>query len=257
MTKRHTQTAGLVVALLCLSFAGCKKHVAAATPAPAPVATPRAAAPTITLRATPAALDRGQSGSIQWETKNAASVDIQPAIGTVANAGTRTINPTSSVTYVATAKGPGGTASDSVRITVRVPPAPAAARPNARPAPNVNVADLFKQNVQPIYFDYDKADIRPDQVSRLSAGASWLKGHPGVNFTVEGNCDDRGTEEYNLALGDRRANAVKEFLIKEGVPQSSIKTVSYGQEHPVCRDDNESCFQMNRRAAFAMGSGSD
>jgi peptidoglycan-associated lipoprotein len=257
MMKRHTQTVGLVVALLCLSFAGCKKHVAAATPAPAPAAAPPAPAPTITLRATPAALDRGQSGTIQWETKNATSVDIQPAIGSVTNTGTRTINPASSVTYVATARGPGGTASDSARITVRVPAAPAATRTNARPAPDVNVSDLFKQSVQPIYFDYDKADIRPDQVSRLSADASWLKGHPGVKFIVEGNCDDRGTEEYNLALGDRRANTVKEFLLKEGVPQSSIKTVSYGEEHPICRDENESCHQMNRRAAFSMGPSSD
>jgi peptidoglycan-associated lipoprotein len=257
MTKRHTQTVGLVVALLCLAVAGCKKHVAAATPAPAPVATPAPApAPTITLRATPATLDRGQSGTIQWETKNATTVDIQPAIGSVTNTGQRSINPTSSVTYVATAKGPGGTASDSARITVRVPPAPAA-RTEARPTPNVNVSDLFKQNVQAIYFDYDKAEIRPDQVSRLTADASWLKKNPSVKFTVEGNCDDRGTEEYNLALGDRRANAVKEFLVKEGVPLASIKTVSYGEEHPICRDDSESCFQMNRRAAFSMGAGSD
>jgi peptidoglycan-associated lipoprotein len=255
MIKRHAQTACLVVALVFLSLTGCKKHVAASTPAPAPVAAaPAPPAPTITLRATPATLDRGQSGTLQWETKNATSVDIQPALGSVANTGTRTIAPASSVTYVATAKGPGGTSSDSARITVRVPAAPAASRPNTR-TPNVSVGDLFRQNVQPIYFDYDKAEIRPDQVSRLSADAAWLKEHPGVKFTVEGNCDDRGSEEYNLALGDRRAAVVRDFLLKEGVPQASMMTVSYGEERPVCRDEDESCYQKNRRAAFSMSTG--
>jgi peptidoglycan-associated lipoprotein len=252
--NRQIQRICIVAALAALALTGCKKKVAAAAPTTTPaVAAPAAPAPTITLRATPATLNRGQSGAIQWDAKNATSVEIQPAIGSVANNGTRSISPASSVTYVATAKGPGGTASDSARITVNVPPTPAARTAPAQPSPTVNVSDLFKQNVQTIYFDYDKAEIRPDQVSRLSADATWLKGHPGVKFTVEGHCDDRGSEEYNLALGSRRADAVREFLLKQGVSQSSIMTVSYGEERPICRDDNEGCFQMNRRAAFAMG----
>jgi peptidoglycan-associated lipoprotein len=168
--------------------------------------------------------------------------------------GSRSVNPTSSVTYIATATGPGGTASDSTRVTVRTPAAPAESRTNARPAPNVNLADLFRQNIQNVLFDYDKAEIRPDQVSRLQADAAWLKEHPAVKFTVEGHCDERGSEEYNLALGDRRANAVKEFLLKQGVPQSVITTISYGEERPVCKDETEDCFQKNRRAAFTPGS---
>jgi peptidoglycan-associated lipoprotein len=104
--------------------------------------------------------------------------------------------------------------------------------------------------VQTIYFDFDKSEIRPDQVSRLEASASWLKQHHGIKFTVEGDCDDRGSEEYNLALGDRRANRVKEFLTKEGVDPSDIKTTTYGEEHPVCREATEDCYQKNRRAAF-------
>jgi peptidoglycan-associated lipoprotein len=191
---------------------------------------------------------------LQWDAKNATSVQITPAIGTVSNNGTRTVNPTSSVTYTATATGPGGTMSDSARITVRVPSAAPAARNDTRPSPNVSLTDLFKQNIQTILFDYDKAEIRPDQVSRLQADAAWLKEHPGVKFTVEGHCDDRGSEEYNLGLGDRRANAVKEFLVKQGVPQAEITTISYGEEHPLCRDENEMCYQRNRRAAFTPGS---
>jgi peptidoglycan-associated lipoprotein len=118
----------------------------------------------------------------------------------------------------------------------------------------VNAADLFRQNVQTIYFDFDKADIRPDQVSRLQSNAAWLKEHPTIKFKVEGDCDERGSEEYNLALGDRRANRVKEFLIKEGVDPSTINTVSYGEEHPVCRDATEDCYQKNRRAGFIPNS---
>src|SRR6516165_8030152 len=151
-----------------LALGGCKKNVAANSPAPTPVATtPQAPAPTITLRATPGTLDRGQNATLQWDAKNATSVQIQPAIGTVTNNGTRTVNPTSSVTYIATATGPGGTANDSTRITVRVPAAGAPPeRTEPRPTPNVSLTDLFRQNIQTIQFDYDKADIRPDQVSR-------------------------------------------------------------------------------------------
>ena len=150
--------------------------------------------------------------------------------------------------------GPGGNASDSTRITVRVPAA--AAPPAAPPLPRrdtaVNTADLFSQNVQTIYFDFDKSNIRTDQLGRLEADASWLKEHRGVKFTIEGGCDERGSAEYNLDLGDRRANRVKESLIKEGVDPSVIKTISYGTERPVCRDGNEQCYQKNRRAGFMM-----
>jgi len=244
----------IIVALAALALAGCKKHVAANTPAPTPAPAPPAAPkPTITLRATPGALDSGQSATLQWDAKNATSVQIQPAVGTVTNTGTRSINPTSSVTYTATATGPGGTASDSTRITVRVP-APPAARTEPRPAPTVNLADLFKQNIQVVFFDYDKADIRPDQVSRLQTDAAWLKSHPAVKFIVEGYADDRGSEEYNLGLGDRRANTVKEFPIKQGVPQSAITTISYGEERPICHEETEDCYSKNRRAAFIPGS---
>jgi peptidoglycan-associated lipoprotein len=234
-----------------IALTGCKKHVAASTPTTAPAQpAPPLPAPTITLRATPTSIDRGQATSLQWEAKNATSLRIEPEVGSVQTQGSRAVNPSSSVTYTATAVGPGGSASDSARITVRVPaaPAPGAA---ARTEPRVSADDLFKQYVQTVYFDYDKAEIRPDQVAVLQADAKWLKGHPGLKFTIEGNCDDRGSEDYNLGLGDRRANVVKEFLVKEGVDVSSIKTVSYGEEKPVCRETTEDCYQRNRRAAFS------
>jgi peptidoglycan-associated lipoprotein len=116
----------------------------------------------------------------------------------------------------------------------------------------VNIDELFRQNVKDIYFDFDKADIRADSTSTLQSNAAWLKSNPGSNvrFTIEGHCDERGSAEYNIGLGDRRANATKEYLVSQGVPANRIMTVSYGKERPVCRDSNEDCYMRNRRAAF-------
>jgi peptidoglycan-associated lipoprotein len=104
--------------------------------------------------------------------------------------------------------------------------------------------------MQTILFDYDKADIRPDQMSKLQTASAFLKQNPNLRFTVEGHCDERGSEEYNLALGDRRANAVKQFLISQGIGESRLSSVSYGEERPVCREQTEACFQSNRRGSF-------
>jgi peptidoglycan-associated lipoprotein len=250
-TQHCRQVLYVLLLVAAVGFTGCKKKVAAAPAAAAPVQpAPPPPAPTITLRAAPATVDRGQSSSLQWEAKNATSVSIQPEVGNVQTQGSRSVNPSSSVTYTAVATGPGGSASDSARVTVRVPAAAAPARPEPRPEARVNMDDLFRRNVQTIYFDFDKSDARPDQVPRLEANASWLKEHRGVKFTIEGHCDERGSAEYNLGLGDRRANRVKEFLIKEGVEASSIKTISYGKERPICREATEDCYQRNRRAAF-------
>jgi peptidoglycan-associated lipoprotein len=112
--------------------------------------------------------------------------------------------------------------------------------------------EVFRQNVQTIYFDYDKSDLRPDQVARLEANAAWLKQNPTVTFTIEGHCDERGSQEYNLGLGDQRANHVKEFLINKGIDALRMTTISYGEERPVCHDATEECYRLNRRAAFTM-----
>src|SRR5262245_3939305 len=243
----------ILIAAVC--FTACKKNVAAAPPAAPPVEpTPPPPVPTITLRAAPVGIERGQSASLQWEAKNATSVRIQPEVGSVQTQGSRSVSPSSSVTYTAVAMGPGGSASDSARITVRVPAAAVPARPEPpRTDTRLSMDELFRQNVQTIYFDFDKSDIRPDQVWRLEGNASWLKQHRGLKFTIEGDCDERGSEEYNLALGDRRANRAKEFLINESVDPSSIKTITYGEERTVCREATEDCYQKNRRAAFVPG----
>jgi peptidoglycan-associated lipoprotein len=145
-----------------------------------------------------------------------------------------------------TAKGPGGTQQATTRVTVNQPPAP------QQPMQQTGTEEeLFSQNVKDIYFDYDKSDVRPDQQSAIQSDIEFLKQHPNIQFTVEGHCDERGSTEYNLALGDSRATAVKNALVQGGIPAQNIKTISYGKEKPFCTESNEACWQQNRRGHFA------
>jgi peptidoglycan-associated lipoprotein len=241
----------MILSLVILGFVACKKSVATAPPPPPVVQPPPPPAPTITLSATPETIERGASVNLQWQSTNATNVRIEPGLGGVNPTGTQSVTPASSVTYVATATGPGGTASAPARVTVNV-----AAPPETAPPPIVRsdptMDQLFTQNVQTIFFDYDKADIRPDQVSKLQSGAAWLRQNANVRFTIEGHCDERGSQEYNLGLGDQRGNAVKEYLVQQGIAATRINVISYGEERPECRDSSEECMQRNRRAAFVL-----
>jgi peptidoglycan-associated lipoprotein len=123
-----------------------------------------------------------------------------------------------------------------------------AAPPPPPPAqPSMSDEEMFAQNVKDIYFDYDKSDIRADEQATIQADASFLQQHPNISLTVEGHCDERGSTEYNLALGDNRASSVKNALVSAGVSADRIKTVSYGKEKPFCTEHNEQCWQQNRR----------
>ena len=132
-----------------------------------------------------------------------------------------------------------------------VPPAPAPApAPVAAPAPPppppapVPLKDVF--------FDFDKAVVRADQQAALTENASWLKANPGAKLLIEGHCDERGTAEYNLALGERRAKAVKDFLVTAGIPADRVSTISYGEERPFVLGHDESAWKWNRRAHFVV-----
>ncbi len=256
MTSSRIKYAVLALLILSALLAlGCRKTPSTPPPPPATtntIATPPTPAPAITLRAQPSTIDRGGSTSLQWEARNAATVTITPGIGEVPLTGNRSVSPASSVTYTASATGPGGTATDIARITVNVPPAAPEQPVPPRPRTDVSTESLFRDNVKDILFDYDKAEIKPDQVSVLQANAAFLKSNGNVRFTIEGHCDERGSEEYNLGLGDRRANAVKEFLLSQGVQANRINTVSYGEERPVCREQTEDCYTKNRRAHFTL-----
>jgi peptidoglycan-associated lipoprotein len=153
------------------------------------------------------------------------------------------------------------------------PPQPTAA-PEAAPTPTIVTApsavqtpvpttsmevlprDITEANrrgyLKDAFFDFDKSDIRGDARDPLSADAEWLKQHPGVRITIEGHCDERGTREYNMALGDRRANSARDYLVALGVDGARIKTVSYGKERPFAMGHDEESWQKNRRAHFVI-----
>jgi peptidoglycan-associated lipoprotein len=260
------QSAAFLLTVMTIVSVACKKTPAPPPPPPATTTAvtppaPALPAPTVTLRADASTITRGGTVTLTWESRNAATVDIQPGIGSVtplAN-GTRQVSPTSSVTYEVTATGPGGTpARDSVRITVNDPP-PAVVPPSrggsavAPPAAmNLTAQQLFDRDMQPINFDYDKSDIREDQKGKLQTATAYMKANPNVRITIEGNADERGSEEYNLALGDRRANAVKQYLAAQGIAENRLSSVSYGEERPACSTQTEDCFAQNRRAAFRI-----
>ena len=102
------------------------------------------------------------------------------------------------------------------------------------------------------FFDFDKADLREDARTALAADAQWLKQYGSIRVLVEGHCDERGTEEYNLSLGQKRASAVKDYLVSLGVEGSRVNTVSYGKARPFCSDHDENCWQQNRRGHFVI-----
>jgi peptidoglycan-associated lipoprotein len=103
-----------------------------------------------------------------------------------------------------------------------------------------------------IYFDYDRYDLRADARATLKGNADWLKGNPSVRIEIEGHCDERGTNEYNLALGAKRAQAAKDYLVSLGIVANRLSTISYGEEVPVCKEQNEECWQKNRRDRFVI-----
>jgi peptidoglycan-associated lipoprotein len=112
----------------------------------------------------------------------------------------------------------------------------------------VNVGDT-------VHFGFDQYNIEDNDKSTLQRQATWLQKYPAVRVTIEGDCDERGTREYNLALGARRANAVKEYLVSLGVSASRVDTISYGKEHPICTQSTEDCWAQNRRGVTGVTGG--
>ena len=222
-----------------MTLGACKKKV----PPPPPPPPPPAAAPTASLSASPNTVDKGESTTLTWQTTNATDISVD-GIGAVQANGSQKVTPAESTTYHLTAKGPGGTQEATARVTVNAPAAP------PPPTASATEEELFSQSVKDIYFEYDKFDISPDQQAALRGDIDFLKQHANVRFTIEGHCDERGSTEYNLALGDNRANSVKNALVQGGVSADRIKTISYGKEKPFCTQSNEQCWQQNRRGHF-------
>jgi len=204
----------------------------------------------VTLTAEPSTIDKGQSVTLSWSSQNATDLDLEPGVGKVQASGSSSVTPQDSTTYTLSATGPGGTQSATARVTVTIPPPPP---PPPPPVTVVEDSTLFEQNVKDAFFDFDKADIRADAEQVLTGDAGFLKEHSSIKFTIEGKCDERGSEEYNLGLGDRRATAAKNFLVNAGVSADSISTISYGKSRQGCTDKTEDCWQQNRVDHFHYG----
>jgi peptidoglycan-associated lipoprotein len=113
-------------------------------------------------------------------------------------------------------------------------------------------ATAGSEGLKPVYFDFDKSFVRKDAEPTLQANAEWLKANPKAKVRIEGNCDERGTKEYNQALGQRRATSARKYLTDMGVSRSRISLISYGKEKPICGEQNETCWQKNRRDDFVV-----
>lgn len=245
----------LIVAVLALGVGvcttSCSKKVAAQAPmkmvetAP-PKPAPPPPAPSISLSASPSTIMRGQTTTLIWNASNATSVTLDGGLGAVSSSGQRLITPLKSTTYTAMAHGPGGDTSSSTRVTVEEP----AATPPSPPM--ISDSEFFQTRVQDIFFDFDKYNIRSDQQPTADDDASALKDRSTIKFTIEGHCDERGSEKYNLALGDRRANAAKAYLVSHGISADRVDTISYGKERPFDTAHNEEAWAKNRRAHFVV-----
>jgi peptidoglycan-associated lipoprotein len=240
LASRSLYRTGLLFALAAVVLvSGCKKKIEAPPPAPAPAPAP--ARPTVTLQASPSSINKGQSSTLSWNSTDATQLSIAPDVGAVTAQGSTPVTPSDTTTYTITATGPGGSANATATVSVAAPPPPP---PPPAPEPD------FNQEVRDAYFDYDKADIRPDARVALSTTADFLKRAPSIKVIIEGHCDERGSTEYNLGLGDRRASAVKQYLVSLGISADRLSTVSFGKEKPFCMDHNEACWQQNRRGHF-------
>lgn len=250
----------VLLALTLFVFAsGCKKKVPPPPPPPPPTRTetppPTVSKPVInSFTAEPGSIERGQSSTLRWSVSNSTDTSIDQGVGAVQSQGQRSVSPTGTTTYTLIANGPGGSDTRSVTVSVSTPPPPPP--PPAR-VPTLTSAQILGNEGQDAYFDYDKSDIRSDAQAALTHDADLLKRifaqDPNFTVLVEGHCDERGSAEYNLALGDRRATAAKDYLVQLGVAADRLKTISYGKERPQCTDATEDCYQRNRRAHLSPG----
>lgn len=243
-----------VLALSGVLLAGCHKKANVIDPSSlGPDSTVvTAAAPTATLTAAPEAIDLGQTAILNWRTTNATSVTIE-GIGPVNANGTQNVAPANSTTYHLIAKGDGGTADATVRVTVRTTTIPTGGTTLDSERNRGAVTDsAFHAAVKDVFFDYDSYELRPDASANATEAAAFLKAHPNVKIVITGYCDERGSAEYNLALGENRANTAKSAMINAGVAPGRIRSFSVGKEKQFCTEANETCWQENRRAQFSL-----
>jgi peptidoglycan-associated lipoprotein len=222
--------------ILVVFLSGCpNKTPVAKTPAPPPPP-----APVAILEASAASVQAGQSVTLTWKTENAVEVTLDP-LGPVQMAGSQTVAPTESTTYRLVARGPGGVKESNA--TVAVTSATVEKQPTAEEVELETAGGRLD-----VFFDTDDSSIRADQTDTIKNDVAFLKRHPEVRISIEGHCDEPGSTEYNLALGEERAAEVRAALEKGGINVARIQTISYGKERPFCEEQTDACWRQNRRA---------
>lgn len=258
--KKNALLLGAVIAVT--MAAGCsKKHPLPPPPPPLGTTNVRGTGsgkPAATFTAEPSSVDRGQSALLRWSVSDSNYVSID-TFGAVQPNGERRVTPYETTTYHLTADGPGGrfTAEATVTVNPGNPVPPPANTNTTTSGSNLSLPDRVGQQVQDVFFAYGEFNIPDDSRSILTRDAEAIKGilrdFPSASLIIEGHCDERGSAEFNLGLGDRRATAAKDYLVQLGVPSDKLRTVSYGKERPQCTEQNEECYARNRRAHVAAG----
>lgn len=241
----------LIALATILTAAGCHKKVTSAPPLPPAVEDTTSQAPTAKLTATPTVVAAGEQVILNWRTSNAEEVSIE-GIGVVPSAGTKSVRPSASTTFRLIAKNGDRFTEDVVRVTVNTPPPSAAETTIGGTDDNSADDQVFHQQVQDIFFDYDTYQLPEDGKDAIARSAGYLNAHPTVRVVIGGYCDERGSSEYNLALGENRANSARKALIAAGISATRVRVISYGKEKQFCSEHTEQCWQQNRRAGFNL-----
>lgn len=244
----------LMAAIIVLAGACHKRIPAAVTPAPAaPAPPPPPGPPTCEITAVPGSITMGQSVTLSWTTNNATTVELNPGLGTQQAEGSTSVTPSGSTTYTLALTGQSGSGQCEARVTVT---------PAAPPSASVQESNIGTEGAgassspfEDAFFAFNKSNIDASAETALTHDAAYLKSHPNLKIRIGGYCDQRGSEEYNLGLGQRRADAAKAFLVNSGVPADNIATVSYGKDRPFCTETTDACYQKNRRAHFVVLNG--
>ena len=248
-----------LIRVFCLFFLftapACRSRRPPITELPPPVPTsetrpgPAGSMPTVVISASPNTIARGEQTTLNWESTRSTSLVIDNGVGNVAESGSLVVLPRESTTYTATATGPAGDTSSSTRVTV----VPRSARGIIRSTDMERLQLAIEEGeVQPLFFEYDQAVITSQGERLLEENARWFRQYPDATIIIEGHCDERGTEEYNLALGDRRAQRVKAYLVQLGIEPNRMQTISFGEERPFAQGYDESAYRLNRRAHFVV-----
>ena len=224
--------------------AGCP--VAAAPPAPAlppAPAPPPPAAPTAMITANPASIQEGQCTTLTWSATNSTSATVDPGLVGVGTSGSRQVCPSAATEYTIVARGAGGSANASTKVTVTAPPP----QPAALPAPKVIDRMTLRIN-----FDTDKADIRPADEPELQKAVEFIKKHPQAKVSVEGHTDSTASDTYNQRLSERRADAVKGYLVNAGATDGRVTTAGHGEKQPIADNATKDGRFQNRRVEMLI-----